>query len=368
MLSKFYVEGFKCFKNKFEINLSKTCNYEFNTSAILNHMINKALIYGFNGCGKSNLGLALFDIISHLTDKQCNSLSFEPYLYLDNDSKLASFKYEFIFENQKVEYSYQKSAFNTLVNESLKINEREVIYYDFLKHKGNTKLKGTENLNLDKSDSELSRVKFISSNTILPDTLENKAFKQFIHFVNNMLLFFSLERNGYLGFQKGADSIEKAIVTKNKTKDFESFLKSCNINITLEQGERDGEPLLLAKYGNSYASFYKIASSGTKALALFYYWYLVIDKASFVFIDEFDAFYHYELSEKIVNLLKEIKNTQILLTTHNTDLLSNDLLRPDCLFWMNESSIKPICDLTEKELRKAHNLQKMFKAGAFNDK
>ena len=59
---------------------------------------------------------------------------------------------------------------------------------------------------------------------------------------------------------------------------------------------------------------------------------------------------------------------QIFTTTHNTDLMSNGLLRPDGYFLLENNSIKAIADLTDKELRQAHNLQKMYKAGAFNGK
>lgn len=89
-------------------------------------------------------------------------------------------------------------------------------------------------------------------------------------------------------------------------------------------------------------------------------------KASFVFIDEFDAFYHYELSESVQKMLRRIAGVQVFTTTHNTDLMNNDLLRPDCYFILENNSIKAISELTEKELRQAHNLQKMYKAGAFN--
>ena len=85
-----------------------------------------------------------------------------------------------------------------------------------------------------------------------------------------------------------------------------------------------------------------------------------------VFIDEFDAFYHFELAESVQRHLKQISGVQIFTTTHNTDLMSNDLLRPDCYFLLRNNSIKAIAELTEKELRQAHNLQKMYKAGAFN--
>ena len=118
---------------------------------------------------------------------------------------------------------------------------------------------------------------------------------------------------------------------------------------------------------NRLVPFYENASSGTLALLQLYSSFIsVVRTASCIYLDEFDAFYHFELAEKIVELLKKFENTQIIFTTHNTDLLSNDLLRPDCYFWLHENKITALSDLTEKELRKAHNLQKMFKAGAFN--
>ena len=91
-----------------------------------------------------------------------------------------------------------------------------------------------------------------------------------------------------------------------------------------------------------------------------------MEQASFVFIDEFDAFYHFEVSESVQKRLGKISGVQIFTTTHNTDLMSNDLLRPDCYFLLKDNKIKAISDLTEKELRQAHNLQQMYKAGAFN--
>ena len=366
MLSKFCVEGFKSFSEKLVLDLRKTCNYEFNTDAVDHGIVNKGIIYGFNGCGKSNLGLALFDIVSHLTDKQCNSDLFTPYLCLEDTFKLASFEYHFDFHGQNLIYSYQKSNFGVLVTESLFIAGRQVLQYDFRTQKGYTKLAGTETLNLSESDSDISRVKFIRSNAILSNTIENKLFLSFIRFIDNMLLFYSLDNNRYIGFKTGADDIGKSIIQQGKIKDFELFLRECNINISLSEKMIDGEPALMVHYKNVDVSFFRVASRGTKALALFYYWNLIFEQTSFVFMDEFDAFYHFELAEQIVRLLKPLKNTQILLTTHNTDLLSNDLLRPDCFFWMYNNHINPLCDLTEKEIRKAHNLQKMFKAGAFN--
>jgi len=50
-----------------------------------------------------------------------------------------------------------------------------------------------------------------------------------------------------------------------------------------------------------------------------------------------------------------------------SNLMNNNVFRPDCLFILQNNGIRAMCDLTEKELRKAHNLQKMYKAGAFDE-
>lgn len=86
---------------------------------------------------------------------------------------------------------------------------------------------------------------------------------------------------------------------------------------------------------------------------------------SLVFIDEFDAFYHYSLAAALVKLLKNLPETQVILTSHNITLMSNDLLRPDCYFLIDGKKIASLSNSTDKELRKAHNLQKMYRAGAF---
>ena len=369
MLTRFSVENFKAFNNKLEFILDKPGNYEFNSEAIKEGVVNKAIIYGFNGCGKSSLGLAIFDIVSHLTDKQCIQRQYIPYLSLYNPQKAAAiFEYCFSFSGTKVTYRYEKKNLDTLKTERLWIDEKEVLNYDFDMHKGFLHLKGAETLNLESKDAGISRVKYVSSNAILENNHENNVFRMFIDFVNKMLLFYSLEDRQYQGFQIGSDNITDGIIESGKVDQFQEFLKENYIDLQLGVRRKDGEKQLVAKFPNGAVDFFSIASTGTRSLALLFYWYVKMDKASFVFIDEFDAFYHYELAENIVKLMKELASVQVILTTHNTDLLSNDLLRPDCYYWLNESSITPISDLTEKEIRKAHNLQKMFKAGAFRER
>ena len=58
----------------------------------------------------------------------------------------------------------------------------------------------------------------------------------------------------------------------------------------------------------------------------------------------------------------------IILTTHRVELMSNDVSRPDCIFILRDGDFvaRPIWTLADKEIRFAHNLQKMWLGGMFD--
>lgn len=367
MLTKFSVENFKNFRDKMVFDLSLPCNYEFNKEVIIENHITKGIILGQNGSGKSNLGLALFDIVIHLTDKEKLLVKYNNYLNMESAKSQAFFEYEFMFNSVPVVYKYSKISAQILTLEQLIIGNKEVIYYDFIKKEGFTRLAGSETLNLINSESIMSRIKYVRSNSMLEDNEENRIFLAFLDFVDRMLLFYSLDKRGYMGFQLGGESIAQGIVDRGELKNFEEFLRKFGIDYHLTEKELDDTKQIYVEYGKKDVNFFSIASTGTTSLALFYYWYTRMKEASFVFMDEFDAFYHFELAEGIVELVKKLQNTQVFLTSHNTDLISNDLLRPDCYFEIKNGEIKTLADLTQRELRKAHNLQKMYKAGVFHE-
>lgn len=204
MLKKFSVKNFKAFKETIELDLGNPCSYEFNSEAVnfREGIISKAIIYGFNGCGKSVLGLAIFDIITHLTDKEKGSKDYEPYLNLNNpDVCPAEFEYTFVFDGTELIYRYDKSDIDVILREELIIGNRTVLTYDFRLHDGYCLLEGTETLKLSSQDSPISRVKYVNSNAILTQSHENNVFRLFMSFIENMLMFYSLDVNRYRGFK-----------------------------------------------------------------------------------------------------------------------------------------------------------------------
>ena len=108
MLKRFEVENFKGFKDRLVFDLTAR-EYEFNKNLVVNGIVNKGIVYGKNGIGKSNLGIALFDIVLHLTDKERMPLQYlSNYLNLDSMKQYAEFKYCFVFDDDEVVYEYKK--------------------------------------------------------------------------------------------------------------------------------------------------------------------------------------------------------------------------------------------------------------------
>ena len=369
MLTKFSVSNFKGFNTEFIFDLQDTNGYAFNKECIKNGIVNNAIVYGHNGVGKSNFGLAIFDIIGLLTDTETNESQYSFYLNALNNSETAKFHYEFIINSKKIIYEYQKTNHKTILSEKFLIDGQELASIDrTISDEAKVNFKGAENLKKNLSNENLSLLKYIKNNSELDINSENKALLSFFKFIDGMLFFRSLQENMYIGLESGSREIAEDIIEKGNVSNLESFLNSAGIECKLTVVKESDKDILAFDFNGKTISFYHIASQGTKALTLFYFWLQRLredTKVSFLFIDEFDAFYHHELSALIV---KELKKTgiQFILTTHNTSIITNDLLRPDCYFLMNKDSIKSLAKCTSKELREAHNIEKMYKAGSFN--
>ncbi|MCF7516537.1 ATP-binding protein [Pseudoalteromonas sp. L23] len=369
MLAKFCVTNFKAFSSRYEFDLTKTSKYEFNKECVKNSIVNKALVYGHNGVGKSNLGFAIFELVSHLTDRQCSSSLYKNFLNATCSSKTADFEYTFIFGDSVLNYNYSKSDPETLVKEEIIINGTLFAKIDRNKTTvSEINADGAESLKTDLGDSKVSIASYIKNNTVLEKNERNGVFHKFLDFVNGMLFFRSLNRNQYIGLEQGSTKISSDIIDKNKVSEFEEFLNSSGIKAKLCVLDSEDGKELGFDFGKKKIPFYDIASQGTQSLSLFYFWYLRLIKdtrVTFLFVDEYDAFYHHDLASSVITKLKEVA-AQTIITTHNTSVMSNDLLRPDCYFLMHENSIHSLVNSTDKDLREAHNIEKMYKAGAFN--
>lgn len=371
MLKSLTVSNFKAFEQAVTIDFSAIGNYEFNTEAIENGIVKTSVMYGKNASGKSSLALAIFDIVSNLTDNFGSPANYSIYLNANNLNKPAEFTYVFTFQDKEIIYQYKKTSLNSILFESLTIDNHLVIFYDKMKKDSSfiVDLKGTENLNRDLPNLQISALKWVKNNSSLEKNLENEIFVDLFEFVNKMLLFWALQDRSFVGYSPvpGANIVEK-IIKNNHFEDFKQFFKDAGITDEIVHNNRTGVEKLYLKFGNTLIDFDVASSQGMKSLLLVYYWLEDAHNSSkcpsFVCIDEFDAFYHFELSTFIIERLKSL-NCQVLLTTHNTSIFSNDLLRPDCYYICTKRKVVNAHNATDKELREGHNLEKLYRGGTF---
>lgn len=364
MLAKFAVKNFRGFKDRIEIDLTHHSNYSFNTFAIKDGIIKNGILYGPNGSGKTNFSLAIFDIVNHLSQKWKKQDYYNNFAYAERQDTVVDFEYTFVFNGQRVEYFYGKDAAGQLKHEKLSVDGKTIF------HRAEGKLdidnekfamEASVRNNLADNANKVSVVNFLV--TTYPLAKDNYLI-QMAKFVNGMLWFRCLETREFIGLENSVTLLDEFIIQNNLVQDFANFLKEVSGQEYAFATPAHDDKTLLCIVDNRKIPFNLISSTGTHALELLFYWAKRMNEATFVFIDEFDAFYHFKLSFEVCRLLFGM-SCQVFTSSHNTYLMTNDLLRPDCNFIIQDNKIKALCDCTEKELRFGHNIEKLFRGDAF---
>ncbi len=360
------------------LDLGKVGGYKFNPECIADSTVSKCIIYGRNATGKTNLGEAIgdiFDILFGVPQRMRN----DRFLNADSDEPVAEFTYEFAFGEDRIVYTYQRNNRHELVSEILCLNDNSIYKMNFEKSDlsdTNLELIGAETIQLKKytdamepvladiegeTDTQVPFLRYILNNApLLPDNVL-RSMEDYIKRMRHISV--SLIKRSRLN-----PAFNDYLADTRNLEQFQEFLNVMGIECELEVAKSpDGQNELFFKH-ETLVPFYENASSGTLSLLTLYRRIMVFDKTpSFLYMDEFDAYYNYEMSEKIVKFLKSnFPKCQVVLTTHNTNLMTNQLMRPDCLFILSGTGkLTALCDATERELREGHNLEKLYIGGEF---
>ena len=301
MIKVFEVSGFKNFNDKITLDFSDIRDYKFSCNCVSNDLLSKIIIYGKNSIGKSNFGLAMFDIVSHLTNKNVGPDLYDYYLNVDNLDDYAEFHYVFQFGDNIVDYQYRKNDKQSLIFEKVTINGRLLFEYDYDKKRGNIEgiktIAPTLNWVFQDVDSIL---KYFLNNTVLDD---EHPLRHMMRYVSSMLWFRSLNSNRYIGYKNKSDDYYSFIFNNSVRLEFEDFLRNSGINEKLVvKKDSDGQQRLYFK-ATTPLPFFKVASSGTLALYTFFYWYirpqlmflfyLLMSSMHFITMNYQKASYHY---------------------------------------------------------------------------
>ncbi len=387
MLKKCTVRNYKNFRNEISINFGAVAGYQFSLDCITDGLIGKSLIYGRNATGKTNLGKAILDIKYTLN----GNFYFNDGVFLNADSSedAASFQYVFQFGSSEVIYQYSKYANHKLRDEKLYIDGVAIFQCEFFKkdyHFYNLSYVQADTANIERyiqylensadeeesMDPGLPFLRWLINNVALK---KDSILIRLSNYVNNMAMMTvgnaaAMENAALFQVKKKYADFFELLDTPEALHDFEDFLNTMGVEErlilkTLPDGQRQ-----LYFSHEKLIPFYENASSGTVALTGLYRSLISTMKtASFVYLDEFDAFYHYEMAENVIKYFKKkYPACQIVITSHNTNLMTNRLMRPDCLFVLSgKGTLTALCNATLRELREGHNLEKMYISGEFEN-
>lgn len=327
-------------------------------------LIKSKAIYGANASGKSNVIKALVTFIRIIRDsaKDDKALNLIDSFQLSTETVLQPTFFQLIFRIESTRYRYgfeaddkniksewlfatpgkrEQALFIREKNEILEINkthfEEGVLYQKLLKNSEDQVFTDTS-LFL----THLGSIGFA------------KLSKQIFRAISSITIISGLGQRGMYGV--ASESLNDAI----KKKFILNFLKKADVGIDeLETVEFTNENLLdtsddeirkdtkkgkivvssralfdstLNIVGKSDFSFGYQESEGTKKMfELSPFIYDSLREGFPLIIDEFDSRFHPLLTKKIVELYnsRENKNSQLIFTTHDTNLLSSELLRRD---------------------------------------
>lgn len=368
MIKLFSVTNFKNFRDTCTLDLSRIRDYSFNTHLIKNNLVNKALLYGKNGSGKSNLGFALMDITTHLTDNLRNPNNYLFSLNGDCASKTMRFRYEFDFNGKEVVYEYEKNENMVLMEERIYVSDELVFSYDYSSNKMDNHLPELDGLNRqalltrNMNNSVIKSIYGFSAN--LP---EDSPIRLINEFASGMLWFRSLGSYEFMGTTNTIENVDQYLASDPEVlKGLQSFLSDCGLSYELHAISDISGKRVYAHFANQDYPFFSIASTGTKSLCLFFYW---MDKMKehlkFLFLDEYDAFYHFNLSQGILRRVNSDPSFQAILTTHNPYLADNAIMRPDCYLNIKNGKIRSFADSTNRIIREGNSLERMVLSDSF---
>ena len=369
MLSRIIVKNFKCFKNETVFDFRKT-NYKLLKQNTKGKLLKGLLFVGDNASGKTTAiqpVMLLLDLLFKDRD-----ISLFLYQCLFSKEEETTLKYEFDIDGHEILYSFSFDG-NKFLEETLQLDNQPVIE----RIGKNAKLWLSENSTFHEVDESILFIKKVYFNTKFED---NEMLKKWFAFLKQSVCINAYKRtistydDEPLTYRKylekyGVDEINSFLKNNNFKYSVEYALEIEGKGVRFEMLEEEGKTLFFQREDISVPIPLFFESTGNKTLinilpAILH----AVQKGGLLVIDEFSSGFHNKLEELIVRyIMNNSTNTQLLLVSHSTNLLSNALLRPDQIYSVEmmggEGSV--LNRFSDEQPRVAQNIEKMYLSGVF---
>ena len=368
MLAKMYLTNFLSFLNRTEFDFtSSKYNILSNTNVSDNGILKGALVVGANASGKSNALRGLKFIIDLIKGESASPRAYRCYFAKTPVTKA---EYEFVFDGKKVMDSISYDVQSNNISEDLTIDKKEILHRKG--QYGEINQGGTSIIENER-DNDTLFLRTASFNTgRFP---QEPILRELMDFLLNSYYIDGYNQSAYLGktVMKYAEN--------NGVDKLNSYLKDFNYDFFIEYGnESQGEGLNIRMGSGQKSIFFKrtsfpmpitfyTESQGNQVFVDMLPQIInVIEQPGMLVIDEFGNSLHNKLAEGIVRyFMRKSNRSQLFITSHDTNLISNSVFRPD---QVNVISFENSKGSTVKRIsvykpREAQNLEKMYLGGMF---
>lgn len=367
MLTKMYLTNFLSFSERTEFDFTASKYSILGETNVCDDVLKGALFIGPNASGKSNALKGIAFIINLIKGE---GASFAKHRCVFAKTPFTTVEYEFLFCGKKVVYRIEYNVRKKSISEALTVDSILV-----LKREGtHGELRIGDSISQDdKLDSETLFLRTASFNTgRFP---QEPVLREMMDYLNNSYCIDGYNQAAHWGKTIVKYAEENGVDKVNK------YLQDFNYDFFVEYGsESSGEGLTVSVGSNKKIVFFKrksfplpIAffeeSQGNQVFAdMLPNLISIIENPGMLVFDEFGNSLHNKLAEKIIKFfMKNANASQMFITSHHTNLISNSVFRPDQIdlitFKAPEGS--KIDRLSQFKPREAQNMEKMYLGGMF---
>lgn len=370
MLKRYTVEGFKSFKNKTTIDLTKTNYKTLSDTNVRGNILKGVLFYGANASGKSNIIQPLKFLIYALFNP--NEINFNNLVCLNSELPSYSLEYEFVIAKSEIVYTIKYNAIDSIISETLLLDG-----VTLLERHGST----AKVLEL----SDRSSFTDISNRSLFMREIYfntrfrgNKVLQDWFGFLQSSVYIDLYKRQVLVGKDIGLGDA-KTYFEKYGTEEINDFFKEFGFQYIVEykknitgkniKYENDTPHIFFLRNGLDNPISLSYESLGNQNLInLMPLFFSVVKNGGMLIMDEFSSGFHNDLEKLLIKyFMKTSDHSQLFAVSHSTNLLSTSLLRPDQIYsvdFIGDSSV--VNRFSNEQPREAQNLEKMYLGGVFD--
>ena len=298
MLIRFWVEGYRCFRERIKMDLTDKKNYRFGAECVRGDFLDKMVIIGQNNVGKTSFGYAITDIVATAGGliKDIGQSNRNCFLNKDSGTDRATFHYELTQKGSVIVYEYSKSAPDRMISETLAIDKRTVFRYDL--SDGSEPFFNSEILPKADvvPDGEKSVILMLNEKYRLgPDSTVGAVYNFATHSLYYMAMW---KMDVHIGLIDEHDNVGKYVIDNGLIDEFTTFLKDAG-SVDLELSSKDGQLMVVKEKGS--LPFNEAVSRGTMILLRLFCWIRRCrDRNAILFFDDFDDMFHYRTAENAI--------------------------------------------------------------------